>query len=556
MKNRENLMSFLLTTIFALFFPIILFGQNQEKIFETQIEISTGDIEGVNESGITVFRGIPFAEPPVGKKRWTTPVDKKPWSGVLETKEFRSGCMQLPVFGDMNFRTDGNSEDCLYLNVWTPAKTPDEKLPVLLYYYGGGFIAGDGSEPRYDGASMARNQGIVAITTNYRLGIFGFFAHPELTAESPHQSSGNYGLLDQVKALEWVHKNIAAFGGDPENITIAGESAGSVSVSALMASPLSRDLIAGAIGESGSILGALPPVSLEEGEQTGEKFAEIVGAGSLDELRSVPSDSLLNLTGQQDLPRFSSTVDGYYFPKPPLDIFEAGEQADVPLFVGWNSQEMNFRALMGDTEPTPENYSERVRQLYGENADRILELYPGSTVEEVLQSATDLAGDRFISYSTWKWADLHRQNSNSPVYQYYYTHPRPDMRSEFANSTAGLAGGIQDREEAEEAELQEQPLPEPNGAVHSAEIEYLMGNLESNRVYDWTETDYKVSDIFQNFAAFFIHSKSPNGHGVPYWQPLNLNGNKTVMNIGSETFLMEDIFRERYLFLDQIMWGE
>ncbi|MDZ7719834.1 MAG: carboxylesterase family protein [Balneolaceae bacterium] len=551
MKSKSQLM-IVLTAILALFLIESVYAQRHSETLNTQLDISNGTIEGVEEDGITVFRGIPFAEPPTGNRRWTAPVDKEPWDGVLETKVFGPACMQLPVFGDMNFRSDGNSEDCLYLNVWTPAKTGNEKLPVLLYYYGGGFMAGDGSEPRYDGANMARDHKMVAITTNYRLGVFGFFAHPELTQESSHNSSGNYGLLDQVKALEWVVENIEKFGGDPDNITIAGESAGSISVSALMASPLSRDMIAGAIGESGSILGALPPVELEVGEQNGEKFAGIIGAESLQELREIPSDSLLNLTGQQGLPRFAPTIDGYYFPKPPLEIFEAGEHADVPLFVGWNSQEMNFRAFLGQHEPTIENYKKVVASEYESHASRILELYPAGNLEEMLQSATDLAGDRFIAFSTWKWADLHQKNSTSPVYQYYYTQPRPKMRPKYANSTPGFAGGVQENDESAEDEMQQAQLPEPNGAVHSAEIEYLMGNLSSNRVYDWTETDYKVSAIFQNYAANFIHSKSPNGYGVPFWPAADQTGG-SVMSIGSDTFIMEDPFGERYEFLDQLM---
>lgn len=552
MKYSKTFLILSFTVFFTLILSTLSVGQNLQKTLQTQIEISKGIIEGVEEDGITVFRGIPFAAPPVGDNRWTAPVDHQSWEGVLETKEFGPACMQLPVFGDMNFRSDGNSEDCLYLNVWTPAKSANDKLPVLLYYYGGGFMAGDGSEPRYDGASMARNHKTIAITTNYRLGAFGFFAHPELTEESPNNSSGNYGLLDQAKALEWVYKNIEKFGGDPEKITIAGESAGSISVSALMVSPLSRDMLAGAIGESGSILGALPPVPLEEGERNGERFAGIIGAETLEELRSIPSDSLLNLAGQQGLPRFAPTVDGYYFPKPPIEIFEAGEQADIPLFVGWNSQEMNYRFIMGQAEPTVKNYAERVRQLYGENADRILELYPGRNQKEIFQSATDLAGDRFIAFSTWKWAHLHIQTSTSPVYRYFYTHPRPQMRPEHANSTAGFAGGVQERDESAEEETPKEQHPEPNGAVHSAEIEYLMGNLPSNRVYDWTETDYKVSDIFQNYAANFVHSKSPNGYGVPYWPSINHADEVKVMSIGNDTFVMDDIFRERYLFLEQL----
>lgn len=553
MKNIKNLCILILSVLLVTVHNVESVAQNQEKTLQTQIEISKGTIEGVNEDGITVFKGIPFASPPVDDKRWTAPVDHNPWDGVKETKEFGPRCMQLPVFGDMNFRSDGKSEDCLYLNIWTPAKSADDKLPVLIYYYGGGFIAGDGSEPRYDGASMARNHKMVSVTTNYRLGAFGFLAHPELTAESPHNSSGNYGLLDQVKALQWVYENIEKFGGDPDNITIAGESAGSISVSALMVSPLSRDLIAGAIGESGSILGALPPVPLEQGENNGLQFAKMVGAESLEKLREIPSDSLLNMTGRQGIPRFAPTIDGYYFSKTPLETYEAGEHADVPLFVGWNSHEMNYRFIMGQAEPTADNYAERVRQLYGENADRILELYPGTNLEERLQSATDLAGDRFIGFSTWKWAYLHAKNSHSPVYRYYYTHPRPDMRPEYSNAVAGFAGGVRQKDESESEKDIENPLPEPGGAVHSAEIEYLMGNLPSNRVYDWTETDYKVSHIFQNYAANFIHEKNPNGYGVPYWPPITGNQDVKVMSIGSDTFAMDDIFRDRYLFLNQIM---
>src|SRR5258708_4737217 len=231
---------------------------------------SNGVLEGVVEaSGIRSFKGIPLAEPPVGTLRFREPQPVHNWKGVRKAAAFGPRAMQLPLFSDMNFRSNGMSEDCLYLNVWTPAKSAKEKLPVLVYFYGGGFVAGDGSEPRYDGESMAA-KGIVTITVNYRLGVFGFMAHPELTRESPHHASGNYALLDQSAALKWVQQNIAAFGGDPKRVTIAGESAGSSSVSAQMASPLSKNLIDGAIGESGSPINpTLAPVPRSEGEQTG-----------------------------------------------------------------------------------------------------------------------------------------------------------------------------------------------------------------------------------------------------------------------------------------------
>jgi para-nitrobenzyl esterase len=265
------------------------------------------------------------------------------------------------------------SEDCLYLNVWTPAKSASAKLPVLIYFYGGGFQAGDGSEPRYDGEAIAK-KGVIAVTSNYRLSVFGFLAHPELTKESPQHASGDYALLDQVAAIKWVYENIAALGGDPKRITIAGESAGSVSVSALMASPLSRGMIAGAIGSSGSMMGTLPAVPLAVGEQNGMKFATAVGKDSLAALRAIPANELLEMTVKPG-GRFSPTVDGYFLPKPPLEIFEAGEQAHVPLLMGWNSEEQNWRNFLGQqAEPTPENYAKAVSNAYGDRAADVMKL--------------------------------------------------------------------------------------------------------------------------------------------------------------------------------------
>src|SRR5215510_14999564 len=292
---------------------------------QDRVKTANGVVEGTSEKGSSVrsFKGIPFAAAPVGDLRWQAPQPVRDWKDVRKADQFGPRCMQRPIFSDMGFRSNGMSEDCLYLNVWTPAKSNRERLPVLVYFYGGGFVAGDGSEPRYDGESMAA-MGIVVITVNYRLGVFGFFAHPELTKESPHHASGNYGLLDQIAALHWVHDNIAAFGGDPKRVTIAGESAGSIAVSAQMASPLSKNLIAGAIGESGSILGALSAVPLAQGEQMGAKFAASLGKGDappLAELRAMTAEQLLEATAKPGQPWFTPTVDGYFFPKSPFEIF-------------------------------------------------------------------------------------------------------------------------------------------------------------------------------------------------------------------------------------------
>ena len=507
---------------------------------------ANGLLEGVDESGIKTFKGVPFAAPPVGNLRWREPQPVQNWSGVRKADKFGPRAMQLPVFGDMNFRSDGMSEDCLYLNVWTPAKTGNEKLPVLVYFYGGGFMAGDGSEPRYDGESMAR-RGIVAITVNYRLGIFGFLSHPELTKESPHHASGNYGLLDQSAALQWVQKNIAAFGGDPKKITIAGESAGSFSVSAQMASPLSKNIIAGAIGESGSLLGLTAVASLKDGEKSGSDFAASIKANSLADLRAIPAEQLLKSTANTGFGKFPVCVDGYFFTKSPLAVFEKGEQAHVPLLVGWNSQEMVYQMVLGQDKPTVENYKKAVDKLYGDRSADALAVYSASTDEEAEQAATDLASDRFIGFSTWKWSDLQSKTGGKPVYRYLYGRPRPQMRAEMGNATAGFAGGVVRDSSANKAPK----MPPARGAVHSAEIEYALGNLSTNRVYDWQPEDFKVSEIMQAFFANFIKTGNPNGLGVPGWPAVDNSKGVQVMHINFDTKAMEDKNGKRYLFMDK-----
>ncbi|GAB3895602.1 carboxylesterase/lipase family protein [Spirosoma agri] len=511
-----------------------------------QAKTVNGTLEGIAEpSGVNSFKGIPFAQPPVGELRWKEPQPAKNWQGVRQAKKFGPRAMQRALFGDMGFRSDGVSEDCLYLNVWTPAKSAKERLPVLVYFYGGGFVAGDGSEPRYDGENMA-SKGIVAVTVNYRLGLFGFMAHPELTKESPHKASGNYGYLDQSAALRWVQQNIAAFGGDPKRVTIAGESAGSVSVSAQMVSPLSKNLIAGAIGESGSLLGTLPPAPLAEGEKYGVDFATGMGAKSLAELRAMPAEQLLEATAKPQFSRFPTTVDGYFFPKAPSQLYAAGEQAHVPLLVGWNSEEMSGRAVLGQEQPTPENYTKALQKLYGDRAAEASKLYTGTTEEEITQAATDLASDRFIGYSTWKWADIQSKTGGKPVYRYLYSRPRPAMTPEMGNATPGLAGGVV------KSDAPAPKAPPARGAVHSAEIEYAMGNLAANKVYAWTPDDYKVSEVMQNYFANFIKTGNPNGAGLPTWSAIKAGSAVPVMHIDVNTRQEPEQHRDRYLFLDPL----
>ncbi len=342
------------------------------------VTVSGGILEGTIDpgSGVRSFKGIPFAAPLVGDLRWRPPQPAAPWAGVRPAHQFGPRAMQLPVFGDMSFRSNGMSEDCLYLNVWAPAAPAEEQLPVLVYFYGGGNVAGDGSEPRYDGARLAQS-GIITVTANYRLNIFGFFAHPELTQESPHHAAGNYGYLDQAAALRWVRENIAAFGGDPTRVTIAGESAGSISVSAQMVSPLAKDLIAGAIGSSGSLIVGLPPVALAEAERTGLELVASVGTSSLAALRALPAERLLEATRERRPQDFPGTIDGYFLPRSPEELYAAGEQAHVPLLVGWNSEEASYAVLFMGQEPTPENYQKIVRERYGARAEQVLPAVPG-----------------------------------------------------------------------------------------------------------------------------------------------------------------------------------
>jgi para-nitrobenzyl esterase len=414
----------------------------------------------------------------------------------------------------------------------------------LLYFYGGGFVAGDGSEPRYDGESMAK-KGIVVVTCNYRLNIFGFLAHPELSAEAPYKGSGNYGLLDQVAALQWVQKNIAAFGGDPKKVTIAGESAGSISVSYQMASPLAKNMIAGAIGESGAgINPTLAPVPMKEAEKVGLEFAQKVGYPSIKALRGLSSRDVYEIFNEAGRFGFPVAIDNYFLPKTLPEIFNAKEQAQVPLLLGWNSAEVPAGAFMQGLPNTTDNFITRIKKEYPTTHDEILKLYPHSTEKEVELSATALASDRFIVYSSWKWFDLHRNNSTQPVYRYLYSKLRPALIDQ--TLTSGLAGGTAKKDpNAPKA-------PEAVGAPHACEIEYCMGNLHRIKEYAWTSDDFKVSETMLSYFANFIKTGNPNGDKLPTWdiaKPKNSTPPFMVIDVNSRTEKAKD--DARYEFLDK-----
>ncbi len=511
-----------------------------------RVKTAEGVIEGTYESGIKVFKGVPFAQPPIGELRWKAPQPVKAWSGVRSAKEFGPNPMQLNPYGDMNFGTDKRSEDCLYLNIWTPAKTMNEKLPVLIYFNGGGLIAGSGSEPRYAGASMARN-GIISITANYREGIFGFFAHPELSKETSYKGSGNYGFMDQVAAIRWVKDNIAAFGGDPERITIVGESAGSASVSALMASPLCKGLFAQAMGSSASVIGYGKIATLKEGEKAGKETMKAIGCKSIEEMRAMPAEELLKKSATSNMTKMYN-IDGYFFTEQPEETFKNGRQTKVPLLIGWNSTEAPITFLLGKNPMTIASVKKAITPRFGKDTEKVMEAYGLKTDADVASlPGARLAADMFVGFSTWKWCDMHEKTGGQPVYRYLYCHPRPAMRN--ADMVPGLAGGVQKKTEENKNALK------VTGAVHSADIEYAMGTLPTNRVYDWQPEDFTVSDIFQGFYLNFVKTGNPNGLGLPEWTPINGQQTPSVMQIGVNSYMKSDAQLENiYHTVDSVIW--
>jgi para-nitrobenzyl esterase len=468
-----------------------------------RVSVAGGALRGTTIAGATpveAYLGIPYAAPPVGRLRWKPPQPAARWTGVRAADAFGARCMQQPLFPDMMFRSPGASEDCLFINVWRPAGTSKgARLPVLFYIHGGGAIAGDGSEKRYDGASMAR-RGMVVVTINYRLGAFGFLATPELAAESPARAAGNYGLLDQAAALDWVRRNVGAFGGDPNEITIGGESAGSMSVSVLMTSPLTRAKFARAIGESGGVLPpTFHPKPLAEAVQAGSAFAQAAGAPTLAALRAMSADQVLAQQGQQKF-RADFIIDGLFLTETPAASYAAGRAAKVPLLVGSNSQEGAWTSVLGTATPTLANYRGALERLYPSKGDAAFALYPAASDADVPATAMRLASDRFLAASTWAWFDAHRR-SGQPAYYYHYEHVRPAALPPLANGS-----------------------PPALGAVHSAEIEYALGNLDVNPLYAWTDADRAISATMQGYFADFVKTGDPNGAGLPRWPVASASG--------------------------------
>ena len=497
-----------------------------------QVRTSSGEVRGTTNRAGTVhtFTGIPYAAPPVGALRWQAPRAPASWTGVRDATAFGARCAQAPVFSDMIFR-DVLSEDCLYLNVWTPATGATARLPVMVWIYGGGFQAGSSSEPRQDGERMA-GKGVVVVSFNYRMGVFGFLAHPELTSESGHAASGNFAMMDMVAALQWVQQNIAAFGGDAGNVTIFGESAGSFAVSGLMASPLAKGLFHKAIGESGAFFGStLDPVTLAAAEQSGSALGQALGATTLAAMRAVPADSVLTAARSMGSRGFGPIIDGYVFPRRVDAIFASGQQQPVPLLAGWNADEIRSSATLAKVKPTVTSFTSRVRAQFGTQADAVLAAYAARDDNDAVESAAALGNDQFISFGTWKWIETHRATSGAPAYRYLFARQIPIPPNTVVNGNPATARDI--------------------GARHAGEIEYVFGALASVPGVTWEKSDEALSELMMLYWTNFARAGDPNGPGLPTWPRYESRAGNPVMRLDVTSAAVGERFRERYEALDR-----
>ncbi len=480
------------------FFAVFLIGAGAVWGAVTDpVHLDTGQVSGVsgNSAEVRVFKGIPFAAPPIADLRWRAPQPAAHWDGVRKADEFGAICMQASGGRDPAPKM---SEDCLYLNVWTAAKSAADRRPVMVWLHPGGYTSGSGSSPGYDGEALAK-KGVVLVTINYRLGIFGFFSHPELTKESDRRASGNYAFMDQVAALQWVQKNIAAFGGDSKRVTVFGDSAGAASLSNLVGSPQARGLFQRAIAESGAWLGLSvnPMRKLADAEQAGVKTAETLGAKSLAELRAKPAEEVLK-AGRGGGP----VIDGWFLPEDVGTVFEAGKQIDVPILVGSNKDEGTFFIQPAGAD----RFLEQTRRRFGDLADTFLKLYPAGTDEEA--NASQLAAFRDeLGWVMRNWARLQTKTGKSKAYLYYFTHEPPTAQA----SPRGGRG---------------------TGATHGAEAQYVFENLLGNR--PWTGLDRQLADTISSYWVNFATYGDPNGKDLPRWPAYDEKKSDRPMVLGDK----------------------
>jgi para-nitrobenzyl esterase len=460
------------------------------------VKTDAGLLQGIFEDGLTVYKGIPFAAPPVGDLRWRAPQPAARWEGVKQAVKFGPS----PIQGMRGPFGEGQemSEDCLYLNIWTPAKSTGDRIPVFVWIYGGGFNMGSTSSPVYSGEKLA-GKGVVFVSIAYRVGKLGFFAHPELSAESPNHVSGNYGLLDMIAGLKWIQKNISAFGGDPDMVTIFGESAGGIAVSMLCASPLAKGLFRGAISESGGSFGPPRPTTfpgenmkrLADAERAGQLYVENAKVSSIAELRTIPAEKLPPVSGLA-----WPIIDGWVIPNDQYKLYEEGRFNDTPILVGYNSDE---GASFSPPQQTPQQYIAGVKERYGPFAEKLLNAYPVDS-DKITKTARDLVRDAAFGWHTWSWARLQSKIGKSKAYLYYFDQ-HPDYPA-----TSPKAG---------------------YGSPHGQEIAYVFEHLDNSNSR-LTKTDMEISDAMAAYWTNFAKYGNPNGKGLPSW-PAFSDANPEVM---------------------------
>lgn len=475
------------------------------------VSVAQGRLTGVLVAGgsITAFKGVPFAAPPIGDLRWRAPQPPAAWTGVRIADTFSPACIQTIVQErkpwTFEFMTHGEiSEDCLYLNVWTPATAASERRPVFVYIYGGANTEGSASVPVYDGEGLA-SKGLVVVTINYRVGILGFYSHPDLTKEAPYHASGNYGLLDQIAAVRWVHDNIAAFGGDPTRVTIAGQSAGAQAVHNLVNSPLARGLFQRGIAQSGSTVTTGAARTNAEQDADGVRFASAKGAASLAALRAMPwKDLVAPVAGPASVPgaaapapfRWSPVVDGYALPITVRQSYDTGAGADVAMLTGSNADE---NGAVPRPTVTAQQFASQARQRYGADADAFLALYPAGNDDQARIASNDSARDA-ARVSTALWAANRARHARSRTYTYFWNHPLPG------------------------------PDVAQYGAFHTSEVPYVLNTLaRSDRPF--SAVDHRIADQLSSYWANFARSGNPNGPGLPHWPDVAEAPSKT-MQIG------------------------
>ncbi|HTB97980.1 MAG TPA: carboxylesterase family protein [Terracidiphilus sp.] len=486
-----------------------------------EVKTAQGKAHGktINDGKVKAWLGLPYAAPPVADMRWKAPAPPADWKGTRDATSFGAHCAQGRVFDDMIFQDAGPSEDCLFLNIYAPADaTAKSKLPVMFWIHGGGYSGGGSSEPRHNGDFLPLH-GVVLVTINYRLGVFGFLVAKEL-ADDANGSAGNYGLLDMIAALHWVHDNVSNFGGDPGNVTIFGESAGSFAVSTLMASPAAQGLFAKAIGESGAAFPSalsLGGATVADRSKEDGAWMESIGAKTIKDLRAMSTDQILDGAKKKGTTGFSPDIDGRVLVEPVPDTYVAGKQAHVPLLAGWNADEGSFLAAHGMTSA---QWNGMAQGLFKERAADFLKLYGGETDEQAMRAAIDYGSDAFIAFGTWKWLEAQRKTGNSPVWRYHF---------ELAATPSKYHPGTY--------------------AFHSDDIEYVFGTLDTRPGWNVRPEDRKLSDQMMGYWTNFAKTGDPNGEGLPTWP--KYGSDDALIHLNAPITSGPDPRRDRYEFLLQ-----